>query len=262
MKICLAALENCSEVIKDIPDGYLKYGLTSFYYLKNDEHLSAILKKVRYVLVDSGAHSFQHGVKVDFEKYTDEYIEFIKRWTDNPQIIGFFEMDVDNVIGSEKVLELRKRLETVSNKIIPVWHNGRGINNFIEMCKEYTGRRVAITGFRNGDIYDEQYNLFINTAHSYGCKIHILGLTRFDLIRNLNLGLKDSTDSNSWNQAGIFGNGFLIDKKNTLYNISTFEGLKIHHTILRSYNFYIYKKLQDIYDNIDNSVVSSRNPHI
>ena len=123
------------------------------------------------------------------------------------------------------------------------------------MCKEYTGRRVSITGFANNDIKDSQYNFFINTAHKYGCNIHILGLTRFELIKTLNLGENDSTDSNSWNQAGIFGNGFLIDNDHTLYKLGVFEGLKVHHLVLRSYNFYIYKAMQEIYNKIDNSVI-------
>ena len=54
-------------------------------------------------------------------------------------------------------------------------------------------------------IYDHQYNLFINTAHYYGCNIHILGMTRFGLINQLNLGKDDSFDSSSWKQGGIFG---------------------------------------------------------
>lgn len=205
MRICLASLENYDTLLNNCEDKYIKYGLVSYYYLKNQETLDKILKKVDYLLIDSGAHSFQHGKKVSFYDYTYKYAEFIKKNTDNPQIMGFFEMDIDNVIGYKKVLELRSILEKVSDKIIPVWHNNRGVNDFIEMCKKYSGKRISITGFSNGDIKDNQYNLFINTAHKYNCKIHILGLTRYELIKSLNLGKEDSADSSTWKQCGIYG---------------------------------------------------------
>ena len=81
-------------------------------------------------------------------------------------------------------MEYRKILESVSDKIIPVWHNNRGVEDFIEMCKKYKGKKIAITGFANNDIKDSQYSLFINTAHKYGCKIHILGLYHLTNNRN------------------------------------------------------------------------------
>ena len=42
-------------------------------------------------------------------------------------------MDVDNIIGYEKVLELRKILLEATDKIIPVWHKNRGIDEFKKM---------------------------------------------------------------------------------------------------------------------------------
>jgi hypothetical protein len=49
-----------------MPDNYIKYGLVSFYYLKGkkaEKKMKLILSKCKYLLVDSGAHSFQHGKK-------------------------------------------------------------------------------------------------------------------------------------------------------------------------------------------------------
>ena len=251
MIICLAALESEHT---NFPEKILKYGLVSYYYVKDTKTLNEILKKVDYLLIDSGAHSFQHGIKVDIDKFCDEYLEFIKENTNNPRIMGFFELDVDNVYGYEKILQLRRRLETVSDKIIPVWHNNRGIDNFVEMCKEYSGRRVSITGWSNNDIKDSQYNLFINTAHKYGCQIHLLGLTRLDLIDNLNLGLMDSTDSSSWIQTGIFGKVKLPLGNRKMYNFDALEGCRCHHRILKVFNFLAFKEIQEEYLNIDNSV--------
>lgn len=93
----------------------------SYYYIKsgNYDFAEKIRNNSEEILIDSGAHSFQKGKKVDWEQYTKEYADFIKKF-DRPNVIGYFEMDVDNIIGYDKVLELRKILENVSNKIIPV----------------------------------------------------------------------------------------------------------------------------------------------
>ncbi|MDY5929885.1 MAG: hypothetical protein SPJ27_07615 [Candidatus Onthovivens sp.] len=258
MIICLASLEFSTGlkcIYEQIDDHYLKFGLVSFYYLKNQQELEQILTKVDYLLIDSGAHSFQHGTKVNFDEYTHLYANFIKRNTDNKRILGFFEMDIDNVVGYEKVLEYRKVLEKVSDKIIPVWHNNRGVDEFIKMCEEHRGKRIAITGFANNDITDGQYNLFINEAHKHNCYIHILGLTRFDLIKELNLGLYDSVDSSSWKQTGIYGGLDVVKKKFNLNRLSCFEGLRnVHYSNFLSLNFEAAKRIQDNYLNIDNSI--------
>lgn len=256
MIICLAALENAHHYfLNDIPDGHLDYGLVSFYYLSNEEHFEKILAKInKKIFIDSGAHSFQHGTKVDFDEYTKKYAEFIKKYTDNPKVEGFFEMDVDNVIGYEKVKELRSVLEAVSDKIIPVWHNNRGVDDFIEMCEKYSGRRIAITGFANNDIKDGQYNLFINEAHKHNCKIHVLGLTRFELIKTLNLGKYDSVDSSSWKQTGIFGGINLPTKDKNVYRVKSLEGLKAPCGDFITANYITARKLQLDYEDIDQAI--------
>lgn len=116
-------------------------------------------------------------------------------------------MDVDNILGYDKVLELRKILESVSNKIIPVWHKNRGIQDFKDMCKKYSGKVVAITGFKNEDIKDEQYLMFLKYAKKYNCKVHCLGMTRKKILDKVPF---DFVDSSSWVQSSIFGR---IDNK-------------------------------------------------
>ncbi len=153
------------------------------------------------MIIDSGAHSFQKGKKVDWIEYTKKYAQWIRE-NDCEKIVGYFEMDVDNIIGYEKVLELRKILESASNKIIPVWHKNRGIEDFKKMCEQYSGRVVAITGFKNEDILDEQYISFLKYAHMYGCKVHCLGMTRKKVLDTVPF---DYVDSSSWKQQAIYG---------------------------------------------------------
>lgn len=254
MQMYLATMESNAD---KITGGNCDFGLMSFFYLKNNqERFDKMSANINHILIDSGAHSFQHGVKVDWETYTRDYADFIARNTNNPKIEGFFEMDVDNVIGYEKVLELRAILEEVSDKIIPVWHNTRGIDDFIEMCKKYSGRRISITGFKNGDIMDGQYNLFINTAHKYGCKLHILGMTRVSLLNELNLGLEDSFDSSSWIQMGAYASVLLCYNEYDKFPISCLGRIpNLSSQKLAPINYVCYRKLQEYYKNRDQSVI-------
>ena len=211
MKVFLSALENgstCYNSKKNLAQFLLennvkfKYNLMSYYYIKNKSELAELIRdNSEEILIDSGAHSFQKGKKVDWEEYTKKYAEFIKQF-DRPNVVGYFEMDVDNIIGYDKVLELRKILENVSNKIIPVWHKNRGIEEFKKMCQDYSERVIAITGFKNEDIKDEQYLMFLKYAKKYNCKVHCLGMTRKKVLDKVPF---DYVDSSSWKQSGIYG---------------------------------------------------------
>ena len=203
MKIFLSALEASPEfyeIDKNIEK--YNYNLMSYFYMKNKPEVAErIREKSNKIMVDSGAHSFQKGKKVDWIQYTKNYANFIKQF-DRPNVVGYFEMDVDNIIGYDKVLELRKILESASDKIIPVWHKNRGVEEFKKMCKDYQGKVVAITGFRNEDIKDEQYLMFLKYAKKYNCKVHCLGMTRKKVLDKVPF---DFTDSSAWKQKSIFG---------------------------------------------------------
>lgn len=205
MKIFLSGLEAETGHIFDemIRTGQrLPFGLVSYFYIrKNPIIFEKILRCTDEILVDSGAHSFQKGKIVEWDKYTKEYAEWIEN-NDCKQIIGYFEMDVDNIIGFDKVKSLRNILTAVSAKIIPVWHKNRGIEEFKKMCVETVGEIVAITGFKNEDIKDKDYPLFLKYAWSKGKKIHCLGMTRIKIINSVPF---DYVDSSSWKQTGVYG---------------------------------------------------------
>lgn len=202
MKVFLSGLENGGNN-ELILERKMLYNLMSFYYILSQKDVATIIRdNSELVMIDSGAHSFQKGKKVDWDKYTEKYAEFIKEF-DRPNVVGYFEMDVDNIIGYAKVLELRKKLESVSDKIIPVWHKNRGISEFKKMCQDYAGKIVAITGFKNEDIKDGQYLMFMKYARSCGCQVHCLGMTRKKV---LDMVPFDFVDSSSWKQSAIYGN--------------------------------------------------------
>ena len=214
MKIFLSAIEGgtaCKDdgqymfidyILKERPDIKMKYNLVSFYYIRgNPKTFKKIKDHTELLLIDSGAHSFQKGVKVDWVEYTREYADFIKK-NDSDSILGYFEMDVDNIIGYDKVLELRKILESVSDKIIPVWHKNRGIEEYKKMCQQYQNKIIAITGFKNEDIKDDQYLMFLKYAKKYNCRVHCLGMTRKKVLDQVPF---DYVDSSSWVQQSIYG---------------------------------------------------------
>ena len=205
MKIFLSAIENGGATVPEMLTARgirMKWNLMSFYYMRKKVPFGEYVREHSdEILIDSGTHSFQKGVHVRWEEYTEQYADFIRSY-DRPHVRGYFEMDVDNVIGLDAVRFLRRRLERVTDKIIPVWHKGRGIADFKAMCADYSGRVVAITGFKNEDIRDEQYRMFVDYAHAKGCRVHCLGMTRREILDRVPF---DFADSSSWMQNVLYG---------------------------------------------------------
>ena len=180
------------------------YILESFYYA--DETTERLLPYFGDFLLDSGAFTFMQNSKkgVAWEEYIERYAAFINR----NNIEKFFELDIDSIVGYDKVLEYRKHLERLTNKpVIPVWHISRGIDNFYKMCDEYS--YVALGGIvgerRSGTKY-KQYHAafphFINEAHKRNAKIHGLGYTD---LNGLTVNHFDSVDSTAWTTGNRFG---------------------------------------------------------
>ena len=108
--------------------------LESFYYA--DADTERLLPYYGDFLLDSGAFTFMGGFSftsntkaaVNFEEYLDRYAAFINK----NKVKKFFELDVDSVVGYEKVKQYRKKLERLTNlQPIPVWHSTRGTDEFI-----------------------------------------------------------------------------------------------------------------------------------
>jgi len=207
MKIFLSAMEGSPFIVKYMADKKIKmkYNLISYYYIQKNQKQLELADMIRdnseLILIDSGAHSFQFGKKVDWVEYTRKYAEFIKEF-DRPNVLGYFEMDIENIIGYDKVLELRKILEKVSDKIIPVWHPLRGIEDYEKMCQKYHDKVIAIGGFKGTDIKDEQFLMFLKVAKKYNCKVHCLGMTRKKVLDKVPF---DFTDSASWKMKVVYG---------------------------------------------------------
>ena len=177
--------------------------LESYYYA--DEWTEWTIPRLKNFMLDSGVFTMAYGsgMKVDFDEYTDRYIEFINR--NNVKL--FFEMDIDDLAGLPKAEELRRKIERGTGKQpIPIFHKNRGKDYFVDMCKNYP--YVAIGGIAGkGNMakrkeYMPYFKWFIDTAHKYGAKIHGLGFTDLKALETINF---DSVDSTSWTTGNRFG---------------------------------------------------------
>lgn len=195
--------------------------LQSFYYC-NDFTEQVILPSVSKFMLDSGAFTFHmKGRHVDWDEYIARYAEFINKHDINL----FFELDIDNLVGYDKVLQMRRELERMTDKpCIPVWHKSRGKEAFIQMCKDYD--YVAIGGIVSKEITKPEYKYFpwfIDTAHKYGAKIHGLGFTNLADLPKYHF---DSVDSTSWTAGNKFGTIYQFNGK-TLVKYDRPEGTRL-----------------------------------
>ena len=182
--------------------------LESFYYA--DEFTEKMIPHFGKFLLDSGAFTMLANkgtaTGVNWEEYIDRYADFIVR----NKVERFFELDIDKIIGYDRVIALRNRLEKKTGRqAIPVWHKYRGKDNFLRMCDEY--KYVAIGGIVTKEIQPEEYKYFpwlISEAHRRGAKIHGLGFTAMKELPRCHF---DSVDSTAWTTGNRFGMVYEFD---------------------------------------------------
>lgn len=186
----------------------LPYVLESFAYFAPQQIQQVKCSKM--FLLDSGAFTFLNSSKtVDFDDYIDRYARFI---VEN-DIRYFFELDIDDIVGYDKVKEYRRTLERkTGRRCIPVFHKSRGLDEYKRMVKEYD--YIAIGGIAIGNIQRDKYRFFtplLDIAHHAGCKVHGLGFTNTELLHQYPF---DSVDSTSWLSGARFGQVYRFDGRN------------------------------------------------
>ena len=202
MTVYLAGTEGQDEIFTHSVKPWREIAmLQSYYYLRT--------KKTVHIpdrfLLDSGAFTFIVGDKskqVNWDEYVDQYAAFVKKHN----VRRYFELDIDVIVGYDRVKQLRARLESqVGWPSIPVWHKGRGKDGYLEMCNgQYD--YVALGGIAPGEITQERFKYlpwFVKTAHSKGIKVHGLGITSADWLRKCHF---DSVDSATWLVGDRFSN--------------------------------------------------------
>ena len=153
-------------------------------------------------LLDSGAFSYMNGAKVtlnEMEEYVDRYISFIKQY----DVKYYFQIDVDNIFGLEKVEQWTRKMEReIGRQCIPVWHKGRGVEYWKKMCRQY--KYIAVGGLVF-HIKKQEYELIkklVEYAYNNGVKVHGLGFTKTKVLKEYKFY---SVDSASWTLAAARG---------------------------------------------------------
>lgn len=242
MKIFLAGSETRTWILDELEHLERIHILESYYYLRTFEYYMDVCKKCGSFLLDSGAFTFMqkaHG-EVDWDAYIEEYAAFINKW----DIDLFFELDIDSLVGIERVEQLREKLTSLTGKKpIPVWHKSRGKQYFIDMCKNFP--YVAIGGIVTQEIprkkYESAFPWFIKTAHEYGAKIHGLGYTSLPNFKRFHF---DSVDSTTWISGNMSGKIFKFNPLDgSMKEIFAPEGMKLNSRVAALNNFCEWLKL-------------------
>lgn len=148
------------------------------------------------------------GGAPEWDEYVERYADFIVR--NNVQ--KYFELDIDSVVGYDRVKEIRRKLERLTSRpSIPVWHISRGLDDFKRMCDEYG--YVAIGGIVSKEIKPDKYVALpslIAEAHKRGAKVHGLGFTALEWLKKCHF---DSVDSTAWTTGNRFGYLYYFDGK-------------------------------------------------
>lgn len=202
MKVFLAGTNVSEDVLKEHKIDYI---LESFYTIK--EWQIPYIKECKMFLLDSGAFTFMNSNKgkVDFDQYLNDYISFINKY----DVKYFFELDIDSIVGYEKVKEMRKVLEEgTGKKCIPVWHKSRGLEEWHRLTKEYD--YIGLGGFAIKEIKPKEYKYIsplLNIAKENGCKVHGLGFTNLKALRRYHFY---SVDSTSWLSGQKYGTLYIF----------------------------------------------------
>ncbi len=161
-------------------------------------------------IVDSGAFSAMTGTlkNISWEEYTLKYMNFLRKTKQEL----FFELDIDSIVGYEKVKKYREIIEQGTGKpCIPVWHRTRGKNEWLNLTEKYN--YVAVGGFVTKEIKKTEYPIILPwllaTAKRNNCRVHGLGFTGF---KDLPKYKFYSVDSTTWVNGCRFGEMVFFNK--------------------------------------------------
>lgn len=197
-----------SDVIKynQCKDVGVSQMLISYYYLRNNEKLLNLLINDDNIeiVVDSGLFSYYNSVDITEEeviKYSNEYIEFIKKYHSNKNFIGFFELDFDLIGYDYKtfVKPFQTELLNITNKIILICQKRRTIDDIEEMLKQNI-KTIAIPFASSVERNYFDYHLIIDKAHEKGIRVHLLGCSTPKYLKNA-----EQSDSSSWFMSASVG---------------------------------------------------------
>ena len=218
------------------------YLLSSFWEHKSGKY-GEYVKQEKHIL-DSGAFSAFSGKNnnFDWDTYVKKYANFIIQ----NNIQKFFELDIDVVVGLEKVEYYRRYLEDrTGRQPIPVWHANRGKDYFLQMCENYSYVAIGTTSAMEEGRRIRQNPMilkwFIDQAHKANARIHGLGFTNTNYLPFLNF---DSVDSTTWLAGAKYGHVYVFENNKMVYHNPP-KGMRVaNHDLVNRHNFNEWIKFQ------------------
>lgn len=212
--------------------------LESFYYVKDWQTRN--IHNFKSFMLDSGAFTFAYGSgdQVDLGEYLRRYIGYINE----NDVDLFFELDVDKLVGHERVLEFRRELEGgTGRRCIPVWHLSRGRDEWLRLCDEYD--YVALGGLAAKEFRDQERYIpwFTRTAHERGCRVHGLGYTKLRHLQHMGF---DSVDSTAW-LSGSRGGFVFVRDGFRMGHVGPPPGRRIDPSVAACHNFMQWVELAE-----------------
>lgn len=222
------------------------YLLSSFWEHKNGT-FGEYVTQDKHIL-DSGAFSAINDKtgrykNFDWDEYVKKYIAFIKHTKQKL----FFELDIDCVVGLNKVEYYRNQIEdAIGIPPIVCWHANRGADYWIKSCEDYPyvalGTTTASNAGKKIRANPKILHWFINHAHKNKAKIHGLGFTATPWLKELKF---DSVDSTTWNVGGKFGNVIVFNNDGfPTQRYKSNKNMKAKTIELNLYNFEQWVKFQ------------------
>lgn len=197
-----------------VGDFYTKFPKNELNILTSFEYKSSLMgndvRQFNHFIADSGAFTaMASGKKID-DKYIGSYIDWIKE----QHIDNYIEMDIDEIVGYEKVKQIRARIERETGKqSIPVWHLGRGKQGWLDMVKNFDYVALSLSGFTQSSKWLKAndwkpLHYLLSTAAENDAKVHALGCTNWKLLKKFHFF---SRDSSTWSLGERYGNCFLFE---------------------------------------------------
>jgi len=216
MKLHLAAPCTYMKNFKKVNPKYFLETYYEIYKIKKDHILLEYIKEKPKdsFLLDSGAFTFMNKKTIDLN--LDDYIENYIRFIVDYKIKYYFELDIDEKMGLEKVEFIRKCLKK-ETKIdpIPVWHKTRGVEYWEEMISKYNYVAMGLSGINETSKWARTNTLILkkmcHMAKNKNCKVHGLGYTRLKDMHKIGFY---SVDSTSWKTCNRFGKIYKWDDLN------------------------------------------------
>lgn len=237
MNLYLAGTCSRPKILKAYPHA-IDFILESFYYITPWQLEMVRERKIKTLLLDSGAFTLLQTYSTYSEKYVDEFVQKYIDFINQNDIDLFFELDIDGICGLQKVESIRKRIDKETGKLcIPAWHKSRGLDKFLEIAKDYP--YIGIGGIvARKEIKPKEHVHFhklIEIAHKHGAKIHGLGFTPLKTLNQFNF---DSVDSARW-LSGSMGSHMYQFSGNSLESITPpKDRRRRHHMFIDNHNFH------------------------